>query len=119
MTGVFLNGVVLVTLNHANVVITGNRSSLDFCLFNNSLALNVCIVDSWWNIEASSIEDAMNLVRPFAVTVVAPSGQRDHWVVASRVLRVVAVARVVATAESTGLVLSVVFIIFPVVAFAF
>lgn len=119
MTRVFLNGVVLVTLNHANMVIRSNRSSLDFCLFNNSLALNVCIVDSWWNIEASSIEDAVNLVRPFTVTVVAPRSQRDHWVVASRVLRVVAVAGVVAAAESTGLVLTVVFIIFPVVAIAF
>lgn len=119
MTGIFLNGVVLVTLNHANMVITGNCSSLDLCLFNNSLALNVCIVDSWWNIKTSSIEDAVNLVRPFAVTVVAPRSQRDHWVVASRVLRVVAVAGVVAAAESTSLVLTVVFIIFPVVTFAF
>lgn len=119
MTRVFLNSVVFVTLNHANVVISGNCTSLDFFLFNYSLALNIGVVYTWWNIEASSIEDTVNLVCPLAITVVAFGGQRDHWVVTCRVLRVVAIARVVASAESTSLIFTVVFVVFPVVAFLF
>ena len=86
---VFHDLIVIVTLDHTNVLV----ASFILRVNADALAFNVSIVNNWWDIETSSVENTMDLILPQTITIVTSRCEVDH-VIDSVVMVVISVVAI-------------------------
>ena len=81
------NFIIFVALDHADVVIIAFMAMLvlvaivemaAILFFDDTLAFNIGIVDDWWHVHTSGVENTVDLVLPDAIAVIAFGCKTDQ-----------------------------------------